>query len=430
MSSLMPSKTKKVSRRDFLRISGQVACGVAVTNVSDSTISAIGQEQPALNSSGRVSVHGAICLGQQSNGSEIWQVTTKEFRQSNIYCEIPYCSGDSRFFVYERHNPKLSGRNKIELMVVELGTWKQYRLDVTIGMTGSAISHDGFFYYLKQTDGDTLDIMRADLSKGTRDKIYQIEDKRDIISFGTVSTEGRYYACGKRLGNEYKMFGILLVDLQKGTMKIIDEDPFILNPHPQFEPGRGRELMIQHNRGGKYTPEGKRIQLVGPEGATLYLLSVPDGERTELRVGKPYTTPATGHEAWIGRTGEILLTVMAEEEYEPDRGNLLAVSAGSSARVVAKGYRFNHVGVSRCGRFFCCDDWRGTAKLVIGSISSGRTAVVCESKASRGGAQNTHPHAYLTPDLKWVIFNSDQNSFPHVHAASVPDSMIEEISKA
>jgi hypothetical protein len=419
---------KKISRRDFLRISGQAAWGLAVTNVSDSTISAIGQERSASNSSGRVSTHGAISLGQQSNGSEIWQVTTKEFRQSNIYCEIPYCSGDSRFFVYERRNPKLSGGNKIELMVVELGTWKQYRLDVTIGMAGSAISHDGLFYYLKQTEGNTLDLMQANLSKGMREKIYQIEDKRDIISFGTVSTDGRYYAFGKRLGNEYKMFSIQLIDLQKGKTTIIDSDPFILNPHPQFEPGRGRELMIQHNRGGKYTPEGNRIQLVGPEGATLYLLSVPDGERTELQVGKPYTTPATGHEAWIGETGEILLTVMAEDDYEPDKGNLLAVRVGESARVVAKGYRFNHVGVSRCGRFFCCDDWQGTAKLVIGSISSGKTAVVCESKASRSSAQNTHPHAYLTPDLKWVIFNSDRNGFPHVHVASVPDSMIEELS--
>ncbi|MCH7558921.1 MAG: hypothetical protein IIB56_15920 [Planctomycetes bacterium] len=47
-----------------------------------------------------------------------------------------------------------------------------------------------------------------------------------------------------------------------------------------------------------------------------------------------------------------------------------------------------------------------------------------------GSAQNTHPHAYLTPDLKWVIFNSDRSGFPHVHAASVPEGIIEELSKA
>ena len=247
---------------------------------------------------------------------------------------------------------------------------------------------------------------------------------------GTVSADARYYACGERLGDGYQMFGILLVDLEQGTEAIIDRDPFILNPHPQFEPGQGRVLMIQHNRGGKYTPEGKRIRLVGPEGATLYLLSIPDGKRTKLQVGKPYTTPVTGHEAWIGKTKDILLTVSASEDYAPPKGNLLAVRAGSAARVVAKGYKFNHVGVSRCGRFFCCDDWQETYKLVIGSIRTGKTAVVCESKTSPGRAQNTHPHAYLTPDLKWVIFNSNRSGFGHIHAASVPEGTIEELSKA
>ena len=426
----MSSKRKKISRREFLRRSGQVASGLVSAGALGSTGCAIGQDRPVLERAKDASADGAIYLGRQSTGSDIWQVTTEEFRQSNIYCEIPFCSGDCRFFVYERRNPKLSGRNKIELMVVELGTWKQYRLDVTVGMAGSAISHDGFFYYLKQTEVKALDLMRADLSNGIPEKIFQIERERSLNSLGTVSADRRYYACGKRLGNDYQMFGILLLDLKKGTKMVIDRDPFILNPHPQFEPGRGRELMIQHNRGGKYTPEGKRIRLVGPEGATLYLLSVPDGKRTELQVGKPYTTPVTGHEVWIGRSREILLTVMADEDYEPHKGNLLAVSAGAPARMVAKGYKFNHVGVSRCGRFFCCDDWQGTAKLVIGSIQSGKTAVVCESKTSMGSAQNTHPHAYLTPDLKWVIFNSDRSGFPHVHAASVPEGMIEELSNA
>ncbi|MHC4171464.1 MAG: hypothetical protein ACYST5_00785 [Planctomycetota bacterium] len=426
----MSSKRKKISRREFLRRSGQVASGLVGAGALASIGCAIRKERSVLERAKDASANGAIYLERQSSGSEIWQVTTEEFKQSNIYCELPYCSGDSRHFVYVRHNPQRPGKHKTELIVVELGTWKQHRLDVASGIIGSAISHDGVFYYIKQAHGQTLDLMRVDLSKETPEKIYHLDGKRTLISLGTVSADARYYACGTRLGDDYHMFGIVLVDLQETITTIIDRDQFILNPHPQFEPGRGRELMIQHNRGGKYTPEGKRIRLVGPEGATLYLLSVPNGKRTELQVGKPFTTPATGHEAWIGRTGEILLTVMAEDDYEPDKGNLLAVSAGAPARMVAKGYKFNHVGVSRCGRFFCCDDWQGTAKLVIGSIQSGKTAVVCESKTSMGSAQNTHSHAYLTPDLKWVIFNSDRSGFPHVHAASVPEGMIEELSKA
>ena len=426
----MLSERKKISRRKFLWRSGQVASGLVGAGTLVSCKYAIGQDQPPSGRKRRGSAVGAVRVEQQATGSEIWQVTTEEFRQSNIYCEVPYCSGDSRYFVYARRNPKQAGINKTELMVVELGTWEQHRLDVAMGIVGAAISPDGVFYYLKRTDHKTLDLMRADLSRGIPERVYELEGRRALFSLGTVSADARYYACGERLGDDYQMFGVLLVDLEKGTETIIDRDPFILNPHPQFEPGQGRVLMIQHNRGGKYTPEGKRIRLVGPEGATLYLLSVPEGKRTKLQVGKPHTTPVTGHEAWIGKTKEVLLTVSAREDYAPPKGNLLAVRAGSAARVVAKGYRFNHVGVSRCGRFFCCDDWQEPYKLVLGSIRTGKTAVVCESKTSPGRAQNTHPHAYLTPDLKWVIFNSNRSGFPHIHAASVPEGTIERLSEA
>ncbi len=376
------------------------------------------------------STGGATLVERLASGTEIWQVTAEEYQQSNIYCEIPYCSGDSRRFVYERRNPKQSAPNHKELMVVELGTWKQHRLDGTVGILGTAIVPDGTFYYLKGTAGDAFDLMRANLSKGEPSKVAELAGKGHLTSLGTVTPDGRYYAIGKRLDREYKSFGILLVDLKTGKSSIIDRDPFILNPHPQFELGEGKQLMIQHNRGGRYSPDGKLERLVGPEGATLYVLDVADGSRTELQVGKPFTTPATGHEAWIGNTKEILLTVSASGDFAPEKGNLLGVRAGQPARVVARGYWFQHVGVSRCGRFFCCDDWQGTCKVVIGSIKTGKTAVVCESKASRKRGQNTHPHPYLTPDLKWVIFNSDRSGFPHVHAASVPEQTIAELSKA
>ena len=410
----MAVKGLEISRRKFLRLSGKTACGLVAASV--------GLASPGNRSTPAT---GAIRLERQSTGSEIWQITAEQFTQSNIYCELPYCSGDGRYFVYERRNPRLEGDNKTELMAVELGTWKQHRLDAAAGLTGCAISHEGVFYYLKRAGRKTLNLMKADLADGVPEKIYQMPDEGRLTSLGTVSASGRYYACGKRLSDHYRMFGIMLINLENSAETIIDRDPFIFNPHPQFEPGVSEQLMIQHNRGGQFSPEGKRIRLVGPEGATLYLLSVPGGERTELQVGKPFTTAATGHETWIGKTKEILLTVMADGDYAPDKGNLLAVRAGSPPRVVAKGYKFNHLGVSRCGRFFCCDDWQGAAKIVIGSVRTGRTAVVCESKALMKGPQYTHPHAYLTPDLKWVIFNSDRSGSPHIHAANVPEEMIE-----
>jgi hypothetical protein len=244
--------------------------------------------------------------------------------------------------------------------------------------------------------------MRADLENGQVTAVYRLPPGLLIRSLGTVTTDGRYYAGGTMTEPGWKMFDITLVDLQQGEHRILDRDPFILNPHPQFEPGEGRMLMIQHNRGGKYSPDGQ----------------------LELAVGTPHTTACTGHEAWIGTTGEMLLSVSASGEFRPEQGNLLAVRAGQPPRVVARGYRFNHVGASRCGRIFSADDWQPPYKIVIGSTQAERAAVICESKTSPTRSQNTHPHPYVTPDLKWVIFNSNRAGSDHIYAARIPDELM------
>jgi hypothetical protein len=369
--------------------------------------------------------HGRF-IERQATGAEIWQVTTEESDQSNIYCEVPYCSRDSQYFVYARRNPALK-INRTEFMRVELGTWKQQRLDTATSLSGCAVSPDGKFYYLKRTEDGSVDLMCSDLASGMTKASCSLPRDLPIRSLGTGSSDGRYYAIGTMTEPGWKMFDISLIDLRTGAHRVLDRDPFILNAHPQFEPGEGRTLMIQHNRGGRFTSDGRLERLVGPQGATLYLLSVPDGRRTELAVGKPHTTPCTGHEAWIGTSGELLLSVSASGEFRAERGNLLGIRAGRAARVVARGYRFNHVGASRCGRIFWADDWRPPYKLIVGSTREERAAVICASKTSPARRQNTHPHPYVTPDFQWLIFNSNRSGTPHVYAARIPQEQMSKL---
>jgi len=367
----------------------------------------------------------AIRVAQQDTGSTVYQVTEDPLSKSNIYCEIPYCSADSRYFVYSQANPE-HDRNRAEYVICELGTWKMH--SGGRGTGGVAITHRGMFYFLRHTDGGAMELVKLNLATSESEVVCAFQEAVRPRSMATVSPDGRLYAYGITTDDKFREFGIELVDLKTGTRQVIDRDPYILNPHPQFEPSEGKQIMIQHNRGGKIDENGKLIRLVGEEGATLYLLNIADGKRTTLQVGKPYTTPCTGHESWIGNTKEILLSVSASEDYAVDKGNLLGVRADQPARVVSRGYRYAHVGTSVCGRFFCCDDG-ATGDVVIGSINTGKNAVVCHSESSFGQAQNTHPHPYLTPDLRWVIFNSDRSGEPQIHAATVPDGLIEELGK-
>ena len=407
---------KTITRRDALRrLAGSCATAAFLPAVTHAVQrSAAAADMPA-------KVAGAV-IAREANGTEIHQVTTERLRQSNIYCEVPYCSRDSRYFVYQRTNPALT-ENRTEFMVVELGTWKQHRLDVAASTGGCAITPDGVFFYHKRVGNETV-LMRADLAAGTPQETFRRAGGPWIHSLGTVTSDGRYYAGGMAIARRQPaMFGIALVDLRNGTETVIDRDPHIFNPHPQFEPGRGQRLMIQHDRNRTVGPSGKS-PITNAEGATLYLLSVPDGKREPLGIGRPYTTSCTGHEAWIGTTGEMLLSVVASGDFVPAKGSLLAIRPGGAHRVVAGRYFYNHVGVSRCGRLYSVDDYRDDFNIVIGSPKTGRSAVVCASKTWPTNEQNTHPHAYLTPDLKWVIFNSTRSGWPHVHAARVPEGMV------
>ncbi len=124
---------KTMTRRAALRqLAGSCATAALMPAVTHAVRrSAAAADLPA-------TVPGAV-IAREPNGTEIHQVTTERLRQSNIYCEIPYCSRDSRYFVYQRTNPALAD-NRTEFMVVELGTWKQHRLDVASSGAAAAPS--------------------------------------------------------------------------------------------------------------------------------------------------------------------------------------------------------------------------------------------------------------------------------------------------
>ena len=381
---------------------------------------------------------------EQDTGAIIYQITDDSLKKSNIYCETPYCPPDSKCFVFGQVNPKYEA-NPCELVICELGTWKMYvaargesqnadpdpEKDGGPWPLNSQVTREGMFYFRRDAGGGAEEFIKLDLSNGKTEVACSFSKRLPLPKSGTVSPDGLFYAFGMDMigmGKEFQQFGIEIVDLETGAREVIDSDPYLVNPHTQYDFIKGRQLLIQHNRGGMIDETGKLIRLGGPKGATLYLLDVADGKRTPLKVGKPYTTDITGHEAWIGNTKEILFSVIASHEFSAEKGNLLAVKAGEEARVVSRGHSFNHVGTSFCGRFYCSDDWRN-GDIVIGSILTGKCRVLCHSKSSLGRMQNTHPHGYLTPDLKWVIFNSDRTGISQVYAAKVPEGMIEELEE-
>lgn len=366
----------------------------------------------------------AKVVEELDTGVRVTQVTEDASAKENIYCELPWCDKNSHGFVYRRKSSE-GGPNGSDYIYCKFGSWETEVIGT--GLDSCGITFEGIFFYRRVAKGKQ-EFARVNLTSGESQVAYEFPEDFKPKGNITISPDERYYAYGVALGFDPALFGIELVDLQTGSRNIINTDAEICNPHTQFEPTHGKWVMVQHNRGCEHLPDGTRTKLVGDEGATEYLVGVPDGEVTKLPVGTPHTTGITGHEAWISGRDEILMSVRASEDYTPDKGNLIAVTAsGEVRRVGIPGVQVNHVGTTPDGRFFTVDDWRDASKLIIGSNKSGKSAVVCEARTSMGRAQDTHGHPYLSPDAKWLVFNSDRSGQPQIHVASIPDAITTDI---
>jgi hypothetical protein len=233
----------------------------------------------------------------------------------------------------------------------------------------------------------------------------------------TISPDERFFVSNMRVRDE--IYGLYRVDLQRGTWEVFHEHQDICNPHPQFEPSKGQDILVQHNRGCRLDEAGNILKLVGEEGATLYVIDRDGGNLRPLPVGKPFTTPVTGHECWIGSTGKVILTAS-------NRDVLVVAPGDTRARVVFRGLRFSHMAASDDGRFFISDDF-SNGRLYVGSIATGHLLPLCETQASCSNPQHTHPHAYMTSDNRHVIFNSDHTGLGQVWAVEVPAGYLDAV---
>ena len=360
-----------------------------------------------------------------ASGSQVVQLTSAPCISYGIYCEQPYCSADGRRLAFMRGLYGHAQPDQYELWVCDLETMQLTMIDSGTGVRGAACAaYSGEFYYVLG-HGDTKELVHLSLDCLEKQRVFDLSDLPDLRTVGTVSPDLRYYV--NLIVPAPGRCQLARLDLCEKTWQVIYEQRDMVNPHPRFERGRGEVLMVQHNRGGEMDESGNITRLVGEEGATLFVIDREGGSFRPLPVGKPHTTPVTGHECWIGHTGEVILTVGSSAEDALRQGNLIAATPGAeAARVVARGFVWCHISASRDGRFFVGDATNVPTKpIVVGSIRTGRHLVLCESGTSFGAPQYTHPHPYLTSDNRWVIFNSDRTGVPQLYAASVPDGLLE-----
>ena len=401
------------------------------------------------------------------SGARIIQLTSAALISNNIYGEQPYGSPDGKRILMSRCED-FCWDEEGSLLVHELDSLKTSmvvrKMKGVRGAINSAWSGLVYFWTPERK------LMRLSLTTLEMKEVYTEEDpdaplpgattssdpraRNDYLErFGLASLPGASVSPDQRYiigtaprfsGPGSPVFQIIRLDIKKRTREVILEHPELSNPHLQFNPVHGRQILVQHNQGLRLQRDGslKKGRVIE---CRLFVIDSDGRNQRTIPVGSPITAGCTGHECFIADTGRVLFSVGIDARSMYDwrhdarhpAGNLFTAAPGDRRPECfrAPEHLFYHVSASRDGKYFVADSiphgraFKGgklqRASLVVGNLGTGNYRVLVEdSEASGGGNQCTHTHPYLTADNRYVIYNADPHGTAQVFAAKLPQGFL------
>lgn len=371
------------------------------------------------------------------SGAPIRRLTSAAVVSHNIYCEQPYSSPDGQRVAIIRSASFNRDYPWCELWVADLGTHQialvapEVNSQIVNTAWGEHVFYwkrDGGFYRLSLLTAEEVRVLAPDTERPPVNCGLSISPDLTELAYGTIMP-------AKNRGESPRV-GVVSVDLRTGGWRMLFEHPDMVNPHTQFEPAHGKTLLLQQNLRPVVRPDGVKISL--GDGAVLIMVDRDGKNPRQLPVGPPHTSGCSGHQAFIPGTGRVALTTGRPHELPAvtggtGHGNLLIVDPAKEQAMVfnAPEHYFSHVSLSRCGRFFVCDSYKGQkdpVPLIVGCFATGKyRTLVSDCHGTHGPNQWGHAHAYMTADNAHVIFNSEMHGPGQVYAARVPEGFLESL---
>jgi hypothetical protein len=352
-------------------------------------------------------------------GVKVLRLTSLPLVNSHIYPEAPISTPDGRRFIFCRSDP---AERETRYWVADLETRRIRQVTDEAGASAPMMTADGRWWIYSVGDR----VMRMDPRTFEREEIMTFPgeiggDALGIWSLSHCGTRALVY-CRRRTERP----GFAMVDLERRTARVVFEHPDRPG-HMQYCRGRNYRVMTQVNDGIRFDAEGNCVQLVGENGASLWVGN-DDGTGFErLNAGGSPLEHVQGHECWVGREERAILTLHYRARVEDPwiQGKIVTIAPGEKEyRVVGEGEGFTHIHTSPDGRWWVSDCNR-TARVFVGSVETGRYKLFVNTGASFGSAQYTHPHPFFLGDGKSVGWNSDVTGVPHVYVARIPDGFMD-----
>lgn len=342
-------------------------------------------------------------------GAEVYLLGPDERPADNIYGEQPYGDRTGRRIAI-RYYGLGDKPGAIEILDLVDGS----RHEVLSGKVPFPAFHAwGEWLYYAQTVEGRKRLRRCNYLSLKVEDVAELPADRGSYSYGTVSTDLRYYAVSvtppSPAGEPVRPAQVHLLDLLTKQWSVLLDKPGYHAKHEQFSRDGRNRVLIQLNK----MPEVKVVLLSDLETG---------GQETPFPADQPYTLRPTGHEAWIGETSEILFSTAADST---SKGNLWRAKVGDEKpTLVYEGNRFGHVSVSRDGKYWIGDTGEEGVPIYIGSFASGKARRLCFSRTEYDTKQWSHAHPYLTADNKWLVFGSRRDGHPQCYGAKLKEGWL------
>ena len=196
---------------------------------------------------------------------------------------------------------------------------------------------------------------------------------------------------------------------------------------------RGHEILIRHATDGTDTrilPMGERLK---PQSIDLLgrgmVVTVLEGERRAFRIMDfdgnlhlRYGTNVFAHSCPLGKTGLWQGCAMY-----PRRAILTLAEGQEDASALVEGAYFWHSSGSLDGEWIIADTNWPNEGLQLVNVNTRRYRTLVHPQNSAGHPQPTHAHPLLSPDARYVAFNSDWTGIPQVWVMEIPGALRAEL---
>lgn len=355
---------------------------------------------------GGAAMPGPLVETDPESGAQVFLLGADARPADNIYGEQPYGDSSGRRIAI-RYYQTAAKPGGISLLDLVDGS----RHDILVGQVPFPAFHawGDWIYYQEKRNGERW-LRRCQYLTLKIEDVAVLPPERGSYSYGTVSPDHRYYAVSVTPAPGAPA-EVHLLDLHTGRWSIMLAKAGYHAKHEQFSRDGRNRVLIQLNQ----MPDVKQVLLGEIEvGGHTWLFPAD----------RPHTPRPTGHEAWIGETGEVFFSTASDPD---SRGNIWRGKVGDPAPtlVYSGPLRFGHVSVSRCGRYWVGDTGEEGVPLYIGSFASGKCRRACFSRTVYDGQQWSHAHPYLTADNRWLIFTARRNGHPQVYGARLAEGWLD-----